>query len=54
MNDDQQPELTPRDAAQQLLGDASLADQVMVINGQPLIKGVPVGPPARWAADPQR
>lgn len=41
-----------RDAAQALLGDASLSDQVMVQGGYAYIKGVPVGPPAKWAAAP--
>jgi hypothetical protein len=49
-----QPGQDVRDAAQALLGDASLTDQVMVSNGYAFIKDVPVGPPAKWAADPSK
>lgn len=47
-----QQEPSPRDAAQMLLGDASLESGVKVVNGRTYIDGIAIGPPARWAADP--
>src|ERR1035437_513756 len=43
---------TPEDAAYELLGDRRLTNEIHIIGGGAYVRGEKIGPPARWAADP--
>lgn len=41
-------------AAHRMLGDARLTHEIMVINGVAYLRDEKAGPPAPWAADPNK
>lgn len=48
------PTETEADAAWHLLGDRRLTNEIRVVNGTAFLHDERPGPPARWAADPER
>lgn len=45
---------TPEDAAQELLGDRRLVNEIHLIDGTAYLRGEKAGPPAKWAAAPPK
>lgn len=45
---------TIEDAAQKILGDRRLVNEIHVIDGTAYLRGEKAGPPAKWAAAPPK
>ena len=42
----------PPQAAQALLGDSRMTNEIDVVDGKAYVKGEMAGPPAKWAGEP--
>lgn len=48
-----QPGEMAADAAQIMLGDRRLTNEIEILHGIAYVRGEKHGPPAKWAADPK-